>query len=189
VTAKLIAPAHHPREAGTAVAVSGFVILMAHPRLYWGEIGNDLTPALLELPVSHNHRPEGWQIAGTFSELTGPPGSGIRPYEADLCNAIRVQTSQSINYMFAPSIGIKTGTTGPVQSVTCFGECKRRGSPLDVALVLDRTASMTPADIQAVKDAAKEPKGAATTSKKKADKAESKASDTKAPDSRASDPS
>ena len=28
------------------LAFSGFVILMAHPRLYWGEVGNDLTPAL-----------------------------------------------------------------------------------------------------------------------------------------------
>jgi hypothetical protein len=29
------------------LAVSGFVILMAHPRLYWGAVGNDLTPALI----------------------------------------------------------------------------------------------------------------------------------------------
>src|SRR6187401_2303467 len=55
------------------LAFTGFVILMAHPRLYWGEVGNDLTPALLELPLSHNHRPEGWQIDVTFSELTGAP--------------------------------------------------------------------------------------------------------------------
>ena len=36
------------------LAVSGFVILMAHPRLYWGEAGNDLMPALIELPFSPN---------------------------------------------------------------------------------------------------------------------------------------
>ena len=34
---------------------SGVVILMAHPRLYWGEVGNDLTPALIELPISRNY--------------------------------------------------------------------------------------------------------------------------------------
>jgi thiosulfate reductase cytochrome b subunit len=68
------------------LAVSGFVILMAHPRLYWGEIGNDLTPALLELPLSHNHRPEGWQVDVTFSELAGAPVSGIRTYDADIFN-------------------------------------------------------------------------------------------------------
>src|SRR5258705_13821684 len=33
------------------LAFSGVVILMAHPRLYWGEVGNDLTPALVELPI------------------------------------------------------------------------------------------------------------------------------------------
>lgn len=38
------------------LAVSGFVILMAHPRLYWGEAGNDLMPALIELPISPNYR-------------------------------------------------------------------------------------------------------------------------------------
>jgi hypothetical protein len=26
-----------------------------HPRLYWGEVGNDLVPALIELPISNNH--------------------------------------------------------------------------------------------------------------------------------------
>jgi hypothetical protein len=38
------------------LAFTGIVILMAHPRLYWGEVGNDLTPALIELPISRNHR-------------------------------------------------------------------------------------------------------------------------------------
>src|SRR6478609_452448 len=43
------------------LAFSGFVILMAHPRLYWGEAGNDLTPALLELPISRNYKHGGWE--------------------------------------------------------------------------------------------------------------------------------
>ena len=38
------------------LAVSGVVILMAHPRLYWGEAGNDLMPALVELPIGPNYR-------------------------------------------------------------------------------------------------------------------------------------
>jgi len=33
------------------LAVTGVMILMVHPRLYWGEVGNDLTPALIELPI------------------------------------------------------------------------------------------------------------------------------------------
>jgi hypothetical protein len=49
------------------LAVSGFVILMAHPRLYIGEVGNDLTPALLTLPSSSNHRLSELQPTVAFS--------------------------------------------------------------------------------------------------------------------------
>ncbi len=48
------------------LAVSGFVILMAHPRLYWGAVGNDLTPALFELPISRNYMHGGWAAPVTF---------------------------------------------------------------------------------------------------------------------------
>jgi cytochrome b subunit of formate dehydrogenase len=37
------------------LAYSGYVILKVHPRLYWGEVGNSLTPALFELPISRNY--------------------------------------------------------------------------------------------------------------------------------------
>jgi thiosulfate reductase cytochrome b subunit len=63
------------------LGVSGFLILMVHPRLYWGQVGNDLTPAFLELPISDNHRPAGWQPAVTFSELANAPISANRTYE------------------------------------------------------------------------------------------------------------
>lgn len=49
------------------LGLSGFVVLMAHPRLYWGEAGNDLTPALLELPISRNFRHGGWEQTVVFS--------------------------------------------------------------------------------------------------------------------------
>ena len=52
-----------------ALAVSGVVILMAHPRLYWGDAGNDLTPAWIELPLGRNYRHGGW----------GPPSGFRRP--------------------------------------------------------------------------------------------------------------
>jgi len=59
-----------------ALSVSGFVVLMAHPRLYWGEAGNDLTPALLELPVSRNYRHGGWEQTVVFSDArTAADGS------------------------------------------------------------------------------------------------------------------
>ena len=64
-----------------ALAVTGYFMLMTHPRLYWGEVGNSLTPALLELPISRNHRHGGWQEQTSI--LDGAPGviSASRTYE------------------------------------------------------------------------------------------------------------
>ncbi len=64
-----------------ALAFSGVVILMAHPRLYWGNAGNDLTPALLELPISRNYRHGGWANARPFFENAAGPVSASRTYD------------------------------------------------------------------------------------------------------------
>src|SRR3954471_19050040 len=60
-----VAPATHtPRHAAVvrvthwitvlsffALLVSGIEIVISHPRFYWGETGNVLTPALFDLPI------------------------------------------------------------------------------------------------------------------------------------------
>lgn len=43
-----------------ALLVSGVAILLAHPRLYWGETGGEGSPALLELPLPLNLDQSGW---------------------------------------------------------------------------------------------------------------------------------
>jgi len=63
------------------LAFSGVVILMSHPRLYWGEVGNELTPALIELPISRNHRHGGWEASVPFFEGAASPVSASRTYE------------------------------------------------------------------------------------------------------------
>ncbi len=63
------------------LAFTGFVILMAHPRLYWGDAGNDLTPALFELPISRNYRHGGWDKPSPSSESRGGPISANRTYD------------------------------------------------------------------------------------------------------------
>ena len=63
------------------LAFTGIVILMAHPRLYWGDVGNDLTPALLELPISRNHRHGGWDKTVAFFENAASPVSANRTYD------------------------------------------------------------------------------------------------------------
>lgn len=92
----------------------------------------------------------GWVIKGSRAT------HACDPYVGDMCNAVKVSTAQTVNYLFAPAIGIPTGSTGAVQSVACYGACKPTGSPLDIALVLDRTGSMSPQDIADLKNAALE---------------------------------
>jgi len=66
--------AHWIGAAGVLMlAVTGFVILMAHPRLYWGEVGNGLTPPLIELPISRNYRHVTFEVtASAFPDGGGP---------------------------------------------------------------------------------------------------------------------
>jgi Ni,Fe-hydrogenase I cytochrome b subunit len=63
------------------LAFSGFVILMAHPRLYWGNAGNDLTPALLELPFGRNYKHGGWLPETTFFAGAQSAVSAVRTYD------------------------------------------------------------------------------------------------------------
>jgi hypothetical protein len=74
--------AHWIVTAGVlTLGYTGFVILMAHPRLYWGDAGNDLTPALIELPISRNYRHGGWTPATPiFENRAGGPVSANRTY-------------------------------------------------------------------------------------------------------------
>lgn len=68
------------------LAFTGITILMAHPRLYWGEVGNDLTPALLDIPLNNNHRPDEWVPETVFTAMPGAPVSAVRGYEKELFN-------------------------------------------------------------------------------------------------------
>jgi thiosulfate reductase cytochrome b subunit len=63
------------------LAFTGVVILMAHPRLYWGEAGNDLTPALIELPIGRNYQHGGWEQGVAFFDDAASPVSASRTYD------------------------------------------------------------------------------------------------------------
>lgn len=43
-----------------ALVISGVAILLAHPRLYWGDAGNDDMPAAIVLPLALNLDHSGW---------------------------------------------------------------------------------------------------------------------------------
>ena len=64
-----------------ALAFSGVEILMVHPRLYWGEAGNDLTTPLIELPISRNYQHAGWTAPAPFFDGDAAPRSASRTYD------------------------------------------------------------------------------------------------------------
>lgn len=64
-----------------SLAYTGVVILMCHPRLYWGDVGNDLTPALFELPISRNYQHGGWEKSVAFFNEAGSPVTASRTYD------------------------------------------------------------------------------------------------------------
>ena len=111
------------------LAFTGFVILMAHPRLYWGEVGNDLTPALLELPISRNYQHGGWDKPTPFfqdatrarSAPAAPTTSSIRtagdgvctswPHGASCCPASSISCPASSAVTSARTSGPRPGNS------------------------------------------------------------------------------
>lgn len=61
--------------------ISGSEILMVHPRLYWGNVGNDLTPAWIELPISRNYHHGGWEERRAFFDDASAPVSESRTFK------------------------------------------------------------------------------------------------------------
>jgi len=112
------------------LAVTGFVILMAHPRLYWGAVGNDLTPALLELPISRNHRHGGWEPGVAFSAHAGAAVSATRTY--DILN--ENSWGRSLHFLAAWFL-VVTGIVY-VSAGICSGHVRRH--------LLPRAAEFTP---------------------------------------------
>jgi hypothetical protein len=73
------------------------------------------------------------------------------PAQGDLCNTLRVADSETVPFAFAPAIGYDEGSTGQVVSVACKGSCGEGvPNPMDVAVVADRTGSMSSTDKNAM---------------------------------------
>jgi hypothetical protein len=72
--------------------------------------------------------------------------------QGDSCNAIQLVAQKDVPFNFAPVIGINKGSTGSLSSVACKGGC---GSPvitpIDLAIIADRTSSMSTPASAAVK--------------------------------------
>jgi hypothetical protein len=78
------------------------------------------------------------------------------PATGDVCNTIVVGGSETVDFSFAGVIGI-SDKDASVASAACVGFCGEAPTgPLDVALILDRTDSMSRQDLQKAKNAAKD---------------------------------
>lgn len=60
---------------------TGIEMIMVHPRFYWGNVGNDLTTSLFELPVSRNYKHGGWTPGQPFFNSPSSPVSASRTYD------------------------------------------------------------------------------------------------------------
>jgi thiosulfate reductase cytochrome b subunit len=105
------------------LAVTGYLILMVHPRLYWGEVGNDLTPALIELPISRNHQHGGWAAPKPFFARAGAPVSASRTFEIFNQNG----WGRSLHFL-AAWIAVLTGVAYVLAGVSS-GHLRRRVLP------------------------------------------------------------
>jgi hypothetical protein len=71
------------------------------------------------------------------------------PCIGPLCtpNALRVGQNRSVDFAFAPVIGILRGETEVVSAVACKGTCGVPGTnPMDIVVIADRTGSMSTAE-------------------------------------------
>ncbi len=81
--------------------------------------------------------------------------SSCDPTKGDKCNVVQIQGSATTKYALAPVVGINSGSTGVIVSAACNGPCGEPTSiPVDLVMIIDRTASMSASDVTATKNAA-----------------------------------
>ena len=77
------------------------------------------------------------------------------PADGDTCNTIVMEVQKTIDYAFAPAIGVDEGET-EVLSAACRGTCGGPlTGPLDLILIIDRTTSMSDDDLANAKAASR----------------------------------
>ena len=90
----------------------------------------------------------GARCSETICAIPCIPGTGIA------CNSITVTDDKDVAFNFAPVIGIDSGNTGSLASDACKGSCGSQiPNPMDIALVADRTGSMSATDLASMKTA------------------------------------
>ncbi|HET6153181.1 MAG TPA: TadE/TadG family type IV pilus assembly protein [Marmoricola sp.] len=74
-----------------------------------------------------------------------------KPASGDQCNTIQLADNKQVPFTFARILGFKSGSTGATDSVACKGSCGTiPPNPLNVAVVADRTGSMSATDVSSM---------------------------------------
>lgn len=71
--------------------------------------------------------------------------------QGDSCNALQLAGKKDVPFSFAPVIGVNKGSTGSVSATACKGGCGTPVlTPIDLAIIADRTSSMSAEALAAV---------------------------------------
>ncbi|MFL6155345.1 MAG: TadE/TadG family type IV pilus assembly protein [Marmoricola sp.] len=101
-------------------------------------------------------------VCNPASVKVGSTWSGLRcgskicsipcvPTVGDVCNTIRLADKKDVDFTFAKVLGISKGGTGATDAVACKGSCGTiPPNPMDVAVVADRTGSMSSTDVNSM---------------------------------------
>ncbi len=77
------------------------------------------------------------------------------PDLGDKCNVVRIEGVTNTNYSFGRVVGVNSGSTGATVSAACNGPCGQPpAAPVDLVVIVDRTASMSSGQIADARDAA-----------------------------------
>jgi hypothetical protein len=94
-------------------------------------------------------------VASDFKGAGPTRYAACDPSAGDVCNTVDVTGSAITQYGFGPVVGVDSGSTGSIEAAACNGPCGAApATPVDVVLVMDRTASMSAADIADIQSGA-----------------------------------
>ena len=107
-------------------------------------------PRLRDIPdVCDPGSSPSWTVDGERAYTRCTPGFG------HVCNTIVVSSPATVDYNFAPVLGVFEGTTGARSAAACKGACGEPPEiPVDLVMILDRTGSMSGVDTDNSKQAA-----------------------------------
>jgi hypothetical protein len=90
-----------------------------------------------------------WTVDGDIAYASCDPSLG------HVCNTLVVSGPATVDYKFAPLLGVKDGSTGARSAAACKGPCGEPPQALvDLVMILDRTSSMNGVDTANARNAA-----------------------------------